>query len=415
MKERLISLLLACAALALFWVLFFPKPRSLAEEGSKPVTRDAGTAGYLGLWRWLREENVPVTQLRQPYSELLHHETVHEARGNVLIVTLPLMRGPDNPEWLRLDEWTRRGNTILVLAALDDTPTWTQFVGGSPLKQMTRLTGLRFEAVKEAAASGNSIQAILEPTHPDLVPIGTSSLFDGVRTLATASDLGASRWTVLAQGSAPLLELARRADTQEVALWSEPQGEGRLLISAYADLFSNQQLGLAYNARLLSNLLRDRLGPGGTVIFDDSHQGIVDYYDPAAFFADARLHHTLLWLLLLWLLFVLGAQRLRASGELQRPVDDTAMLEASAGFLANMLSTAATARRLLELFFNRLRRRLARPLDGQPVWDWLEAHARVRPQDLDELKQIYQRAYADERINLIRLQSLLSQLAGSTS
>lgn len=414
MKERLISLLLACAALALFWVLFFPKPRSLAQEGSRPVTRDAGAAGYLGAWRWLQAAQVPLVQLRQPYPQLLQHATVHAARGNVLVVTLPFQRPPDDSEWLQLDNWIQRGNTILVLAALDDTPSWTQFVG-SPESQITRLTRLRFQAVAEAVGSPGSLQAILEPAHPDLVPIGQQPLFDGVHSLATASDLAASRWSAVPLGSVPLLELARRADTQEAALWSEPLGEGRLLISAYADLFSNQQLGLADNARLLSNLLRDRLGPGGAVIFDDAHQGIVDYYDPAAFYADPRLHHTLLWLLLLWLLFVLGAQRLRASGELHRPVDDTAMLEASAGFLANILSTAATARRLLELFFNTLRRRLAQPQNGEPVWEWLEAHARVRPQQLDELKQLYQRACADERINLIRLQTLLSQLAGSTS
>lgn len=414
MKERLTSLLLAVAAVALFWVLFFPKPRSLDQEGSRPVTRDAGTAGYLGLWRWLQAANVPLVQLRQPYPQLLHHETVPASSGNVLILTLPFMRAPDESEWLQLDNWTRLGNTLLVMAALDDTPTWTR-QSGSPVYQLTRLTRLRFEPVSEAVGSPSSLQAILEPTHPDLLPIGEQPLFDGVRTLATASDLAASRWNALPVGNAPLLELARRADTQEVALWSEPQGQGRLLISGYADLFSNQQLGLADNARLLSNLLRDRLGPRGAVIFDDAHQGIVDYYDPQAFFADPRLHHTLLWLLFLWLLFVLGAQRLRASGELQRPVDDTAMLEASAGFLANVLSTAATARRLLELYFNSLRRRLARPQNGQPVWDWLESHARVHSAQLDELKQLYQRAYSDERIHLVRLQTLLSQLAGSTS
>jgi hypothetical protein len=415
MKERLVSLLLACAALLLFWVLFFPKPGASAAQGSKPVTHDSGSAGYLGLWRWLQAAHLPLVQLRQPYEQLLHRETVRQSHGNVLILTLPFQRAPDNSEWVQLDSWIERGNTIVVLAALDDTPNWTQSIGAFAEYQIRRLTRLHFEPVAEPLGTQRSLQALIAPTHPDLLPSGHQPLFEGVRTLATASDLGASRWLPTPQDSAPLLELAQRADTHEPALWLKGQGQGRMLISAYADLFSNQQLGTADNARWLSNLLAAYLGPGGSIIFDDAHQGVVDYYDPGAFFADPRLHHTLLWLLLLWLLFVLGAQRLRASGELRRPVDDTAMLEASAGFLANMLSTAATARRLLELFFNRLRQRLARPANGQPVWDWLEAHGRVRPQELDELKRIYQRACADERIDLVRLQSLLSQLAGSTS
>jgi len=415
LKERLTSLLLACEALALFWVLFFPKPRSVAQEGSKPVTKDAGTAGYLGLWRWLQAAHLPLVQLRQPYAQLLRPDTVARSTGNVLIMTVPFQRAPDAGEWLQLDSWTQRGNTLLVLSALDDTPTWTQFAGTNVEYQLTRLTRLRFKAVDEPLDTPGTLQNLVEPKHPDLLPNGQQALFEGVHTLATASDLGASRWLPTPLDSAPLIELAQRADTREAALWLKGQGQGRILISAYADLFSNQQLGLADNAHLFSNLLRNYLGPGGAIIFDDAHQGVVDYYNPEAFFADPRLHHTLLWLLLLWFLFVLGAQQLRASGDLQRPVDDTAMLEASAGFLANMLSTAATARRLLELFFNSLRRRLARPMDGQPVWDWLETHARVRPRELDELKLLYQRAYADERINLVRLQSLLTQLSGSTS
>jgi len=414
-NERLTSLLLACAALVLFWVLFFPKPSSSAQQGSTPVTHDSGSAGYLGLWRWLQAAHLPLVQLRQSYEHLLQRETVRQARGNVLIMTLPFQRPPDNAEWVQLDSWTQRGNTILVLAALDDTPSWTQFVGPLAEYQLTRLTRLHFEAVAEPLGTQRAVQALVAPTHPDLLPIGHQPLFEGVRTLATASDLGASRWLPKPRDSVPLLELAQRADTNEAALWLKGQGQGRLIISAYADLFSNEQLDLADNARLLSNLLGTYLGPEGAVIFDDAHQGVVDFYDPGAFFADPRLHHTLLWLLLLWLLFVLGAQRLRTSGAVHRPIDDTAMLEASAGFLANMLSTAATARRLLELFFNVLRRRLAQPPNGQPVWTWLEAHARVRSRELDELKRIYQRAYADERIDLVRLQSLLSQLAGSTS
>jgi hypothetical protein len=415
-KERLTSLLLACAALVLFWALFFPKPGSPADEMSKPLTGDEGASGYLGLWRWLQVAHIPLVQLRQPYGMLLQSTTLPKATGNLLITTLPHLKPADNSEWSRLDEWVKQGNTVLVLIALDDTPRWAPLAAVTLVYQLQRLTRLTFDVVPDSGdAKPPLIQQLTDPSHPDLIPIGQPSLFEGVRRVATASDLPASRWRATLLDSAPLLELARRADTQEAAVWLKALGRGRLLISAYASPFTNQQLGLADNARWLSNILTWSLGPGGRVIFDDAHQGLVDFYDPAAFFGDPRLHRTLFWMVLLWLLFVLGSQALRTAGDPVRPIDDTAMLEASAGFLANILSPAAAGRRLLEQFFNQLRRRLAQPEDGQPVWDWLEAHARVRTKDLAELKQLYARAQSDRRLNLVRLQSLLTQLAGCIS
>jgi len=415
LKERLTTLLLAGAALALFWVLFFPKPQTSAPELSKPLSQDSGSAGYLGLWRWLQGARTPIAQLRQPYKQLLQRGTLPGATGNLLIVTLPMLEPADASEFSQLETWIQRGNTVVVLAALDDTPGWAVSSGGSIVDELERLARVHMDAVSGSPTARRSLQSLLTPEHPDLMPIGRQPLFDGVKTLATSSEYAASHWLAVPVDASPLLEVARRADTREVAMWLKSEGSGRLLISAYAGLFSNERLGHADNARLFSNLVGNALAGNGRVIFDDAHQGVVDYYDPKAFYADARLHYTLLWILLLWLLFVLGAQRLRAAGDAQRPIDDTAMLETSAGFLANMLSPAAAARRLIELFFNTLRQRLAKPQDGQPLWEWLEAHARVRSTDLDELKRLYQRAYTDQRIDLMQLQSLLLQLAGCTS
>ncbi len=300
------------------------------------------------------------------------------------------------------------------MAALDDTPRWTERATGGPLDTLKHLTGLTFTTIK--AAGGSRIQMPpwnYLPTHVGLRPIGQSPWFAAVRTVATVSDLPASRWRAMPQDIAPLLAIARRADTGDPVVWLMARGQGRLLISAYADPFCNAQLGLADNARWLSSILAQALGTGGRVIFDDAHQGVVDYYDPTAFFGDPRLHRTLLWLIFLWLLFVVGSQRLHRADGPVRPIDDTALLQASAAFFANILPPSAAGLRLLEHFFNYLRRRLDLPPNGQPVWNWLEAHGGCSRVALAELRRFHERAQSGRRLDLTRLHHLLHQLAGT--
>jgi hypothetical protein len=154
------------------------------------------------------------------------------------------------------------------------------------------------------------------------------------------------------------------------------------------------------------------LAPDGVFIFDDAHQGLVNFYDPERFFADPRLHRTLLWILLLWLVFVLGSQRLRGAAVRAEPIDDVAMLRVSAGFFANTIRPAAVARRLFEHFFNSLRRRLCLPENGSPVWEWIAGQARVPRSELDGLRRSYERSQANHSVNLVELQAQLAQLAG---
>ena len=413
MRDRIASLLLGCAALLLFWALFVPKPAAPANA-SRPQSHDRGAAGYAGLWRWLRAAGIPVLQLRERYASLSKPGMLPSAGGNVLLVTLPTLEPVRAAEWPQLDAWVKRGNTVLVMAALDDTPRWTERATSSPLDSLKHLTGLTFTAI--APATGGRVRLPpwkFTPTHVALRPMGRSPWFTAVRTVATASDLPASRWRALPQDIGPLLAIARRADNGDPAVWLMARGQGRLLISAYADPFGNGQLGLADNARWLSSILAQALGTGGRVIFDDAHQGVVDYYDPKAFFGDPRLHRTLLWLIFLWLLFVVGSQRLRRAKDPVRPIDDTALLQASAAFFANILPPSAAGLRLLEHFFNDLRRRLGLPPNGQPLWDWLEAHGGCSRESLAELRRFHERAQSGRRLNLSRLHLLLHQLAGT--
>jgi hypothetical protein len=53
--------------------------------------------------------------------------------------------------------------------------------------------------------------------------------------------------------------------------------------------------------------------------------------------------------------------------------------------------------------------------DGTPVWDWLSVQAGVSANELSELRRLQDRIRSGRRVDLIRLQNLLSGLQGNLS
>ncbi|MBS0375646.1 MAG: DUF4350 domain-containing protein [Proteobacteria bacterium] len=459
MRERLLSFGLALAALALFWVLVFPKPRVDRGPESQPLSTDPGPDGYLGLSRWLAAEHIAAQPWRRGYDRLAAPDGA-PGTGNVLITTLPHV----NPARLReidvLNTWVERGNVLFIVAALDDTPRWAQVNGAAMIDELRRLAGLDFKTERELAAAraraaakaaagsadarpaagdeedddaaapatapgrpdsaggdrarrgplGAAIAAGLAPSDVALAPVAPHPLLASVRELATHSELPADRWLASSLDDSPLLELARRADTGQAALWLKARGRGRLLICAYASPFGNALLDRAGNARLIANLVGGALGPAGRVLLDDGHLGASDEYDPRAFYRDPRLHRTLLWIVVVWLLITVGAQALRPATSRATRRDDTAWLATAAAFLANAVPGVAVGRRLLEQFFNGLHRRLGLPEDGTPAWPWLEAHPRLAAADVAQLRLAHARLAAGRRVDLTKLNRLLMEL-----
>jgi hypothetical protein len=261
-----------------------------------------------------------------------------------------------------------------------------------------------------------AVEATIADKHVELrpAPVGgaTHPLFAGVTTLATHSELPASRWRASAHDGAAVLEVAHRQDTGDPAIWMRSFGQGTIIVSGYASPLSNEMIGTAGNARWLANLVATYVGPGGHVLIDDSHQGGLDYYDPGRFFGDARLHRAIGWLILLWAFWVLGTRALLPAREATRRVDDTALLGVTADFYAGALSPAVAGERLCAHFFDSIRRRCALPENGQPVWDWLAGHARIDPREIAELQRLHARALDGRRLDLARLHALLHDLSG---
>ncbi|MEO6080587.1 MAG: DUF4350 domain-containing protein [Steroidobacteraceae bacterium] len=429
MKERLVTLGLALGAFVLFYALFVPKPASNEAAIALPVSTEGRDAGYQGLWRWLQTQGIRVVSFRDRYGRLAQQDLANT--GNLLITTLPQKVPARDDEARKLDEWLERGNTLLVVAALDDTPTWALGATRDFLNTLTRLTGLAFSVIVEkkpdAATSGagstisslrQAAQLLLAPQRDSIIPRGSHPLLAGVKSIATQSENPASRWAAHSINGSLVLELGERAGTAqessaaEAAIWLRRNGKGQIIVLAFASPISNALIGEPDNARMFANIVAWSVSGQGAVIFDDAHQGLAGYYDAKAFFADPRLHRSLLWLGLLWLMFVLGWQRLRPHTDGWKPADVTNFITVTGGFLAGRVAPNLAGQRLCENFFNRIRQRLALPQNGEPVWDWLAAQASIPARDLEHLQQLHARTRTRQRVNLVQLQNCLTRITG---
>ncbi len=413
MRERLLTLLFAAGALALFYVLFFPKPQHRTAAQGLPLSTDARPEGYLAIWRWLGREHIPRLSLRHRYGRLL---SLSPSKGNLLIITLPQRLPAHQIERTRLLRWVARGNTLLIAAALDDEPLWAPGMDDAAMiRFLESAASLKFTPAP-AATLLHSITA----SRLEIRPKGAQPLLAGVGRITAFLPLPSRAWHAhlrhagFPAGDADLpLQLAARSDNGAPALWLERLGAGQIILSAVASPFSNAGLTLPGNARLLSNIIAWSRGPGGAVVFDDAHEGLAAFYDARTFFADPRLHATLAWIVGLWLIFVVGVRPLRATSPGRQPLDEAAYVEGSARYLAAVVDPGETAQRMIEDFL--------RDLPGHPphcaadAWQWLETQRNIAGSDREVLRTCYERARAGRRVNLVRLQNLLAQLRKATA
>jgi hypothetical protein len=414
-KQQVVTLGLAIGALALCYALFFPKSPTDAQTTPRPLSTELGPTGYQAAWRWLQQEHISVAALRDRFDAHPLESAPHGA-GDVLLTTVPHKIEVRSNEATRLDAWIEQGNTLVVAAALDDTPAWALADGAAMVKELGRLTRLKFEVDTDKSSAGrtlgSALSALTAPLGVRIESQGAHPLLEGVHSLELGSDLPASHWRAAPLDSAAVLQVAKLAGTGDGAIWIRRQGNGQVITLAVAGLFSNRDIGKADNAQLLSNIVAWSLKPGGRVLFDDVHQGAVDYYDAKAFFADARLHRSIGWLVLLWFVFVLGVQRLQPHIGNWRPVDVTAFVGISGEFFAATLTPAAAGARLLANFFSDIRRRLGYGADLEAAWQWLSAQAGVSARDLLELRELQEKIRGGRRFDLLQLQNLLVKLQG---
>ena len=445
MRERGIAFLLALAALGAFYGLWLQPAPPLAPQAdaARPTTAERRGDGYAGLYEWLQRTHVPVRSFRERYTAL--PETNLPPRGNLLVLTLPGVEAFHSDEFSALDRWVRRGNTLLINAALLDQPLWGAARTSGTVGEIESLTSLEFETPKarelrldetplaqrvreadardakkgdgDAAAdtqeSESRAEVYVAPAKILLDATGPHVLLAGVKKLGFATDYEPEEWSLRMPYDSFLLTLARTA-TGEGAFFEQRLGQGRILLNATGSLFTNRALGNDDNARLFANIVSISVAPDGAVLFDDLRQGLSANYDPARFYKDPRLYKTVFIVLGLWLIWVLGSTRLRVPAVVMHDPSEAELVRRAGGLVARTVAPHLTALRLFDHFFNGVAR-AARGASGSllergELWRWLERHAAILPQELDQLKTWYADAHAERPTPLVPLQNLLDHL-----
>jgi hypothetical protein len=442
MRERALAFALALGALLAFYVLWLsPAPSLDGGDAARPTTSERRGNGYAGLYEWLQRSGVGVRSWRERYTAL--DELDAPPRGNLLVVTLPGLDTFRSEEFSALDAWVRRGNTLLINAALLDQPGWAAGNESSAVVELESLTSIEFETregrenrldakplpdrVREAdareAQEENEDGSLGEPEVSDrryevpdkivLQATGPHALLAGVRTLGLETDFEPGEWSLRMPYDNFVLTLARDA-RGEGALFEQRLGAGRILIAAGGSLFTNRALGNDDNAQLFANLISLSVAGDGVVLFDDLRQGLSASYDPARFYDDARLYRTILILVALWLVWVLGSTRLRAPVAALHEPSEADLVCHAGGLIARTVSPAQQGLRLFDQFFGSVARAArgtaAVRSDRGELWSWLEHHAAILPQELDQLKTWYADAHAARVVPVVLLQNLLDNL-----
>jgi hypothetical protein len=445
MRERVVTFVLALGALGAFYALWLTPSSEFGpdSDAARPTSAERRGNGYAGLYTWLSRSGIEVRSFRERYTALPDIDL--PPRGNLLILSLPGVEVFRSEEFGALDKWVRRGNTLLINAALLDQPGWAAGRSPGTVVEIEGLTSLEFEtrAAREArldetplaervretdARSANGEDEEEDTDEPGLVvrkdyevpekisleATGPHALLEGVKTLGLETDYEPAEWSLRMPYDNFVLTLARTADG-EGALFEQRLGAGRILLASGGSLFTNRALGNDDNARLISNIVRASVARDGAVLFDDLRQGLSASYDPARFYKDPRLYRTALIVLATWFVWVLGSTRLRAPPTVRHDPSEAELVRRTGDLIARTVAPHLQAQRLFDHFFEGVARAargttgIAAPDRGE-LWAWLERHAAILPQELDELKIGYAAAHAGRRIALLPLKQLLDTL-----
>ena len=423
MKDRVVSLLGALAALYVFVAIFIHPQASDFVNQSRATTEDHGAVGLRGLFTWLKESGVPVSRFQRRYGELGRQKDFPNS-GNLLVVTLPQLKPARDNELDELRAWVGRGNNLLVVAASSDSQMLNmnlpyQYNTNTVLRQF----GFHLQFIppaKEEIERERSLRSLGEMAEnpkadrsTELLPVGRNALTNGVEKILVKSPRLFN--TVYALTSSPVnrasLVLLQDKETRAPAFWEVRYKRSRIWVSRFAFLFSNSQLAKADNARLIANLVSVSLSGGGKVIFDDMHQGSTELYDEHAFYHDSRLHNSILFVIAFWLLYVVGHTNRIAP--IRRPkvkakVSD--FVYATANLFARRLSRVASAKLLFNHFFDWIRLKYGMPTNGQPVWQLLERTERVDKNDVAVLKRYFSEVQNNHKVNLMKLVNRMQKI-----
>ena len=407
MRDTLITLAGALLSFIVLVNLMSPPTEQLVV--SRPTTEDAGKYGLKALYSWLAQNNFNIHSLRTPVTRI--DQQALPASGNLMVVSLPLAREPLDSEWLALNNWIMQGNTMLVLASLYHIPQWSktdEWSREDDIKDaISKLTAEEFmlqrDAIEgnEAEFSLEGMQASIQAFKPSayrLYPAVEHSLFSDVYELESVhtpglyqyinelDDTEAAYWKIESESARLGLRLIYGESQEQTAMWLLPVGKGWIYLSAFPDLLGNGVVKQQDNARWFTNLLSHTVSNSGYVVFDDYHFGLSDLYDPEAFFADDRLHNSLLFIGAFWLVYALGRSP-RLAPVRKRSIKPASrdFIEAMAGFFTRRIKPATIAYELVTRLLEDISKHTQ--LSGDSLWSWLHDHPDVSQRDIQRLQK----------------------------
>jgi hypothetical protein len=408
MRDRWITIFGALGALILLVALLYPPGQSM--QVPPPTSEEPGNNGYLGLKRWLEQSGVPTAALRRRMSGL-HNNERFGRQGNILVTTLPYIKPLQSQEAEDLRDWVEAGNTLLVMAALNETPFWTFTAPAWDLAEdLQALTGLSFDTLVNDEGEVVVIGGPFEPVRTDYSPAFEHPLMAGGVRLQGLSDTTSNLWHPNLAGTPEfIVRLAQLEEHGVDILWQIPRGDGQLIVSASGTLFNNRMLGEASNAQFFANVMAWHLGARGTVLFDDYHQGLSDLYDPEAFFSDSRLHNSIWFVLGFWFLYLVGtSSRLAPVREAMPRPSEVELVRATGGFMSRKLHRSEAGLSMVRTWLRDIRRHRLEYADTvHPPWDELEAMPLIDTAALTRVRDIYSRLGRGEKIDLRELHNNL--------
>jgi hypothetical protein len=232
-------------------------PQRARHDTWLPSSFNPVGAGNMALFQTLEELKWPVERWREPLSRLSRYGT-----GNVLIITRSPLGSSiafSEQEMDLLDDWVKKGNTLLLLGALDEWDDTRMF-----------LRQIGFTAPDKMNSVSDFLQPFVRETE---------------QTMEVQPALGANQTgTMILPRSAPL-PAAFPANARilwqnqgEPYLIDVPRGAGHVICGASDRLLSNSFLGRGDNLAIVLQLLTPGGQPPRHLFFEESHHGFSAVY-----------------------------------------------------------------------------------------------------------------------------------------
>jgi hypothetical protein len=266
-RSMKLGLLAALLTLVFVVILGIDAYQKIRRQPGPPSTYNAASAGYKGLYLWLREMGVPAKRWESPFTEL-------PREAEVLLMVSPRL-GPGPGELKALETWVRGGGTLVLVLS-----PWNAFAKHFGFEMRMSLQDQKKEEKILCFQPGPYIR--------------------GQRTIVSKSHPGVD--------SRKPQAIVHSRDVFGNLIVILDEGKGRVIMVADPSPLSNLHLREGDHARLALDLLLTHLGEG-LLLIDEYHHGYGRVTSVAAYMFQSEAFVPLLQVLFLALLLWAAAGR----------------------------------------------------------------------------------------------------------